>query len=363
MVVGGRNEPRRKRLFLRRTNLVRANDRDNMTSNSVSLAADRGRLFIRKHPYVAAAAAAAGLLAISALVNRQLARNAETKNPPAGRFVKIDGVWLHYVERGAGDPLVLLHGNGSMIQDFETSGLIDLAAVTHRVIVFDRPGFGHSDRPRDVTWTPKAQAMLFRRALERLGVTKALVLGHSWGASVAVAMALEYPSFVRGLVLASGYYYPTARLDVVALSAPALPVVGDVASNTVSPIASRILWPLMMKQIFGPAPVPAKFEGFPKEMAVRPSQIRASAEESALMVPDAAHFEDRYGELKMPVTIIAGEDDRLIDIDEQSARLHDNVANSRFHRISGGGHMIHQTATADVLSAIDEITAAVKALH
>jgi hypothetical protein len=61
-------------------------------------------------------------------------------------------------------------------------------------------------------------------------------------------------------------------------------------------------------------------------MALRPSQIRASAAESALMIPDAFHFEDRYADLKMPVVIIAGEDDRLIDIDKQSARLHADVS-------------------------------------
>src|SRR6202044_630757 len=127
----------------------------------------------------------------------------------------------------SGTALVLLHGNGSMIQDFESSGLIDLAAKNYRVIVFDRPGFGHSDRPRNVVWTPAAQAELIKEALERLGVSNAVILGHSWGASVAVALALKYPNLVRGLVLASGYYYPTARGDVVALSAPALPLVGD----------------------------------------------------------------------------------------------------------------------------------------
>jgi pimeloyl-ACP methyl ester carboxylesterase len=328
-----------------------------MSSMSLSHAADRGRSFVRKHPYAALAAAAVGALAVSAVVNRQLAKRAEQRNPPVGRFIKIDGVWLHYVERGAGAPLVLLHGNGSMIQDFDSSGLIDLAAETHRVIVFDRPGFGHSERPRDVTWTPSAQARLITHALQRLGVTKPLVLGHSWGASVAVAMALEFPDFVRGLVLASGYYYPTMRPDVVALSAPALPVVGDVASNTVSPLISRMLWPLMMKHIFGPAQVPEKFDGFPKEMAVRPSQIRASAEESALMVPDAAASQDRYGELRMPVVIIAGQDDRLIDIDAQSARLHGDISGSTFRRIADSGHMVHQTATADVMAAIDELDA------
>ena len=58
---------------------------------------------------------------------------------PQGQFLEIDGARLHYVERGEGEPLVLLHGNGSMIQDFESSGLLDKAAKKYRVIVFDRP--------------------------------------------------------------------------------------------------------------------------------------------------------------------------------------------------------------------------------
>ena len=74
-----------------------------------------------------------------ALVNHRLAKKAESDNPAAGRFLEVNGVRLHYVERGSGAPLVLLHGNGSMIQDFESSGLIDLAAKNYRVIVFDRP--------------------------------------------------------------------------------------------------------------------------------------------------------------------------------------------------------------------------------
>jgi pimeloyl-ACP methyl ester carboxylesterase len=312
------------------------------------------RSIARAHPYVVAAAATVGALAISALVNRRLAKNAENDNPPAGQFLEVNGVRLHYVERGSGAPLVLLHGNGSMIQDFESSGLIDLAAKNYRVIVFDRPGFGHSDRPRNVVWTPAAQAELINSALHRLGVSHAIVLGHSWGASVAVALALKYPTLVQGLVLASGYYYPTLRPDVVALSAPAVPLVGDILGHTLSPIVSRVMWPLLMAKIFGPRSVPKKFEGFPKEMALRPSQIRASAAESALMIPDAFHYRDEYTNLKMPVVIVAGDEDRLVDIDAQSTRLHRDVPQSRFHRVPGTGHMIHQTATGVVMSAINE---------
>lgn len=316
--------------------------------------AGKGRTIAQAHPYVMAAAATAGALALSAFVNRHLAKKAETDNPPAGQFLDVNGVRLHYVERGSGAPLVLLHGNGSMIQDFESSGLIDLAAKNYRVIVFDRPGFGHSGRPRNVTWTPAAQAELINRALNRLGVSHAIVLGHSWGASVAVALALKYPKLVQGLVLASGYYYPTVRPDVIALSVPAVPLVGDVLGHTLSPLLSRVMWPLLMAKIFGPRSVPKKFEGFPKEMALRPSQIHASAAESALMIPDAFLFRDEYANLKMPVVIVAGDEDRLIDIDKQSKRLHRDVPQSKFHRVPGTGHMVHQTATGVVMSAINE---------
>jgi pimeloyl-ACP methyl ester carboxylesterase len=323
-------------------------------SSSISLAR-KARSLMREHPYATAGAATVGALAALALINRHLARKAEKDNPPAGQFLDVNGVRLHYVERGSGVPLVLLHGNGSMIQDFESSGLIDLAAKDYRVIVFDRPGFGHSDRPRNVVWTPAAQAELINAALRRLGVSHALVLGHSWGASVAIAMALRDPKLVAGLVLESGYYYPTLRSDVLVLSAPALPLLGDVLAYTLSPIVSRVIWPLMMAKIFGPQPVPKKFEGFPKEMAVRPSQIRASAVETALMIPDAVSLRREYRDLMMPVAIIAGDEDRLVDIDAQSARLHRDIGQSCLYRIPATGHMVHQTATAAVMSAIDEV--------
>ena len=298
--------------------------------------------------------AAAGL-ALSAFVNHRLARKAERDNPPAGSFLNVNGVRLHYVERGSGEPIVLLHGNGSMIQDFQSSGLVDLAASKYRVIVFDRPGYGHSNRPRNTIWTPEAQADLIHDALAQLGIERATVLGHSWGCSVAVALAHKYPDLVGGLVLASGYYYPTARLDVVGMGAPAVPVLGDVIRHTISPILSRLMWPLLMRKVFGPQAVPEKFAGFPKALAVRPSQIRASAVESALMVPDALAAGDTYTRLKMPVAILAGADDRLVNAEDQSARLHGDISQSSFHLVPGVGHMIHQTATEAVMSAIEKV--------
>ena len=219
----------------------------------------------RKALPIAAGVVAAGVA--SALLNRWLAKKAERRNPPIGRFITVEGVRLHYVERGTGTPLVLLHGNGSMIEDFQSSGLIDLAAKKYRVIAFDRPGFGHSGRPRSTIWTPAAQADLIAAALEEIGVPRAIVLGHSWGTLVALALAAKNPQKVQALILASGYYYPNARADVVILSPPAIPLIGDLLSHTISPLLSRLMWPVLLRKIFGPSPVPEKFKEFPKEMA------------------------------------------------------------------------------------------------
>jgi pimeloyl-ACP methyl ester carboxylesterase len=305
---------------------------------------------------VTAAATVAGALAFAGLANTLSARRAERQNPPTGRFLEVGGVRLHYATLGAGPPLVLLHGNGSMIRDFESSGLMQDAARHYRVIAFDRPGFGHSTRPRNCVWSAGAQADLVRSALSRLGVSRALVLGHSWGASLATALALKHPQSVSGLVLVSGYYFPTFRPDMALLSGPAVPVLGDLARQTVAPFMARLLWPLLLRKMFGPAPVPGKFRRFPKEMAVRPSQLRAAAAESALLGPAAASAADRYADLEMPVVIVAGAGDRLIDPEAQARRLHREIPGSSLRMVPGAGHMLHQTHTAAVLAAIDEVS-------
>jgi pimeloyl-ACP methyl ester carboxylesterase len=298
------------------------------------------------------------MLSAAALWVQYSSRRAERDNPPQGRFVEVNGARLHYVEFGRGEPLVLFHGQGSMIQDFVISGLVGLAAKDYRVIVFDRPGYGYSDRPRGTIWTPAAQAALFNAALAQLGVFRTIILGHSWGASVAVAYALQYRDAARALVLVSGYYYPTLRADVAVQSGQAVPMVGDLLRYTVSPLVGRMAWPRLTRKIFEPAPVPAKFALFPVAMALRPGSLQASAAEAALMIPDAAALKPHYPELRMPVAIVAGEGDEVVPTERHSARLHREIPQSTFHALPGAGHMIHHSAPGYVLGAIHEAASA-----
>jgi len=295
----------------------------------------------------------AAVLGASAFYAVSKAREAERRYPPVGRFLTVNGVRLHYLERGQGEPLVLIHGNGTMIQDFLVSGIVDELAKRYRVIIIDRPGYGYSERPRAL-WTPRAHATLYQAALRELGVTQAVVLGHSWGSLVAIALALQAPQLVRSLVLASGYYYPTLRADVVLFSPPAIPVVGDVMRYTVSPVISRLILPGLIKAMFAPAKVPERFDReFPKELMLRPSQLRASAEDAALMTPVTVELQEHYRELTLPTVIITGADDQIADVGRQSERLHRELPQSEFVVVPGMGHMIHHLAPERVIKAID----------
>jgi pimeloyl-ACP methyl ester carboxylesterase len=296
---------------------------------------------------------AVGAVMAAALFVRHKTRQAERAHPPIGQFIEVDGVRLHYVERGQGQPLVLLHGNGSMIEDFDISGLLGLAANQYRVIAFDRPGFGYSERPRGKIWTPDAQADLLYHALQRLGVEHPIVVGHSWGTLVALALALKHPDYVRSLVLLSGYYYPGGWIDAALLAPSTVPALSSLMRHTVSPLLSRLLWPAMVRRLFGPSAVSARFAAlFPLWMTLRPSQLRASAAESALMIPSAAALHRRYAELTMPVVIVAGEGDRIVNA-HHSAHLHEDLLHSELHLAPGAGHMIHYVALHQVMAAIN----------
>ena len=302
----------------------------------------------------AAALTAAAILGTTALVNARRARQAERNNPPAGHFLDIEGVGLHYLERGEGPPLVLLHGNGVMVQDFEISGMIERLAQQYRVIAVDRPGFGHTNRPRSRSWTPAAQAEVVHKALVHLNIKQAIVVGHSWGTLVALSLALDHPADVRSLVLLSGYYFPTFRGDALTSLPTAVPIIGDLLSYTVAPLLGRAMRSRVFRKLFAPAAVPPRFQAdFPSELSLRPSQLKASAEDTVSMTPSAAALAKRYDQLKMPIVIMAGTGDRLVDFARQSGRLDEVLADSTLLPLKGAGHMIHHSASEEVVDGIN----------
>lgn len=328
--------------------------------NKYDIQADRS--FVRRRTPLLLGTGVA--LAAMAMFVQYRSRKAEQENPPNGKFIEVDGVRLHYVERGQGHPVVLLHGNGMMAKEFDISGLLGLASDKYRVIAFDRPGYGYSERPRTKIWDPVAQAQLLYQALQRLGVEQPVIVGHSWGTMVAVALGLEHPEYVRSLVLLSGYYYPTPRLDVPLFSPPAIPILGDLMRYTISPLIGRAIWPAMVRKIFGPAKTTARFKNeFPVWMTLRPSQLRANAAEVALMIPSADKLSARYRELRMPVVIMSGASDLHVIAKLHSERLHKELPQSELILVPKIGHMIQHLVPQQVMSAIDKATQAIRPMR
>ncbi|MGV7219604.1 alpha/beta fold hydrolase [Bradyrhizobium sp. UFLA05-112] len=239
-----------------------------------------------------------------------------------------------------------------MIQDLVLSGLVDRLAHNYRVVCFDRPGFGYSHRPRARIWTPTTQAALFAKALSQLGVRNPVVLGHSWGTLVAIELALRSDCSVNGIVLVSGYYFPTSRMDFWLMSAPALPLLGDLMRYTISPMLSWAIMPKLTSLLFAPRAIPPEFKNeFPISLSLRPKQLRAAAEESAFLIPAASQLQLQYRGIRCPVRIVHGKGDRLIEAD-QSRRLHEALPRSLLHLVEDAGHMATYANTPEIADAV-----------
>ncbi|HKO87616.1 MAG TPA: alpha/beta hydrolase [Burkholderiales bacterium] len=308
-----------------------------------------------------AGTAGAALFAGTAAYVAWAARQAETAHPPKGRFIDVNKVRVHYLEKGEGPVILLLHGKGSMATDFQGSGLIDGLATHHRVIAIDRPGFGYSERPRGKKWDATEQAQLIAATLGQLGIPSAIVVGHSWGAMCAIALALEAPHLVERLVLMSGYYYPSTRPDALIMGAAAVPVIGDVMRYTTSAMTARVMLGYLHKRTFSPQPIyPGFSKAVPRDLLLRPSQMFAEAQESLMMVKEAERLSDSYADLKMPITILAGSEDGALKTEEQSVKLHQALPHSKLKVVEKAGHMLHYSAPQVVLAAIEEAAHAAK---
>ncbi len=124
--------------------------------------------------------------------------------PRTASYTDVNGVRLRYVDVGEGPTVVLLHGFASSLETW--AGVVPALAKHHRVIALDLKGFGWSGRPEG-DYSPRAQAELVFALLDQRGINQAAVVAHSWGASVALEMALQQPARVTRLALYDAWVY------------------------------------------------------------------------------------------------------------------------------------------------------------
>ena len=307
-----------------------------------------------------ATAVAVGLAATG--WNRHLSRRIERRFPPAGGFVEVGGRRLHYLDRGAGAPLVLVHGANGSLGDW-LPGMVERLEREFRVIAFDRPGHGYSDGLGRLPPTPAAQAALLADATAALGVERPILVGFSLGAALVAAWALARPRDVAACVMLAGALHdwptPTARI----YDLPALPLLGPLAVQCLSMSLGHLLAPRWTRGVFAPDPVPASFAAVPALLAARPKSFLANAAERRLIKRFLAEQSQRYPALEPPVVLLVGDSDQVVSPRIHSGQLHQAVPGSILTVLPGAGHMLPFSHPEACLAAIRQAAGLARARH
>lgn len=288
------------------------------------------------------------------LYSDRTVQRARNKTPPPGEFVAVNGVRLHYVRRGSGQPVVMLHGSGLVLQDFMFS-VFDQVAASYQAIALDRPGYGYSERPADEPLTLGLSARLIHGALNQLGIERPILVGHSGGGSVALRYALDYPQDVAGLVLIapSAYAEGLAVPPLAFLTEPFL--LGDFFLHTLLAPLVQVVAPQFMAGLFGSTLPPAGYVEMVKAYAVRPEHFCSYANELKHLPPGLRTQSPHYGEIQLPVAILAGEDDLVDPPQSQAIPLHHALPDAQLVTVSRSGHAVHHENPALLLAALQRV--------
>ncbi|HEU0134323.1 MAG TPA: alpha/beta hydrolase [Allosphingosinicella sp.] len=265
---------------------------------------------------------------------------------------------LHAAQRGSGEDLLLLHGAMTTNHDW-IAGPAAALSEDRRVTAIDRPGHGLSRRPRFVG-TPRDQAGQIADGLDRLGVGPALVIGHSFGALVALALAERFPERVAGLVLVSPLVFPEPRLLEHGLIAPrSTPVFGPLLSRLGHRSGfdrAAVEW--IQAVMFSPARIPAGWKSsFPYDQVLDPDVLVHEGEDSASILPLSPAGTIDLGRIEIPVQVLIGTEDRVVEQERQGKALARLLPDGRLTVVDGAGHMLHHSHSDVVLAAVEGVTA------
>ena len=254
-----------------------------------------------------------------ALWSGAIARAAEAAVPQDGRLVDVPGGRLHVVDSGGTGPvLVMLHGLYGQLRNFSYA-LSERMAADHRVILVDRPGWGWS-RAHGAQPTLAEQARMIAALLDALHLSDVLLVGHSMGGALALAVALDHPERLRGLALIAPLTQEIEHTPRMVRGRTAIAPLRTLAAWTVATPLAMVAGPAAARRIFAPEAVPADFATRGGgALAIRPGAVQAGAAELTGARAAIAALAPRYPDLSLPVAMLFGRDDRILDPDLHGA--------------------------------------------
>ncbi|MGH6951132.1 MAG: alpha/beta fold hydrolase, partial [Vitreimonas sp.] len=204
--------------------------------------------------------------------------------------------------------------------------------------------------------TLASQARCAARVLEAAGDGQAIVVAHSYGAAVALRLALDHPTRVRGLVLIAPACNPYPGKPAWWARLSATPLLGDIFCGLLIPWLGPLMSARSVANNFWPAPTPVDYAasaGLP--LIFRPAAFRASALDVCASKGEFAAQHSRYGELFTPAVILTAEKDRIVSPKRHARALAAELPAAELVIAPDTGHMPHRLRTDLVVAAIRRV--------
>ncbi len=278
---------------------------------------------------------------------------------PEGKFAQVGGVRLHYLDLPADDPnapvIVFIHGASGNLRDPEFAFRARLSG-RYRLIFIDRPGHGYSSRGPAEMSAPRAQADVIYALLRTLAIERAVIVGHSWGAAVAAAFAVDHGAATAGLLLLAPATHPWPGGVDWYYSVATTPVVGPIFARTLLVPVGQMLVGASLQDVFGPTPVPAGyFDRAAVPLVFRAAEFIANAEDVVNLKANVIAMSPRYREITAPTIVVTGAADTVVRNDLHAAALVREINGARLIEITDAGHMPQYSDPDTVIAAIDEL--------
>jgi pimeloyl-ACP methyl ester carboxylesterase len=269
-----------------------------------------------------------------------------------GNYIDVSGFKIRYKQAGSGQDVLLIHGLPGSLEDW--SPIMNRYASEYRFTAYDRPGQGFSSID-GVAFSINQNADVALGLIEKLMLKNVIVVGHSYGGSIIMNLALRKPSQIKAYIPIGGAVYPLESPDPVFYLIN-IPILGEglavIASKTIA--ESRIREGV--HKAFNPnfKAIPKSFLQSRTPIWSQSKVIVATAKEEVNMNGNLEELIDRYPEIKKPFIVIQGKNDGLVPY-EDAVKLHGELKNSELILLDNVGHQVQFVRPEIIKAAIDKM--------
>lgn len=287
------------------------------------------------------------------------ARKVEAAAPPCGQFLAVEGQRLHYIDTGGSGPsVVLIHGLGGTLRHF-TYALVDRLSDEFRVIAVDRPGSGYSTRPDDSSASLGEQADTLAKFMRALGLKQPILVGHSLGGALSLAIALDHPDCAGAVALIAPMTQAQENLPEPFLALDiASPLMRKIMAWTLAIPMSIRNAPKVLKTVFGPDAVPSDF---PTRgggvLGLRPNSFFNTSSDAVAVMEDLPGMMSRYSGLNIPLGMLFAKGDLILDYHLHGEAMRQQCPSLDLVLLEEHGHMLPLTAPDATADLIREVAA------